>query len=427
MTGFEAKALPGIVEHRGYVQDKLSALKVGLMRIPQYNKKIGTGPKTKVVPEKRTLFLEKTTAETPVNAKKVYENAVETGRLLEKKKGMPRDVGRALLRAADFLAVSQDETQSNKITELVAEQLYRLKLGQDTTRKHIAETTNDLNALLDKYATAEEGKQAELFTQSKKMANRQLAEIKSELKELGPANLEDLKERFDINSRMKETEAWIAKFHGPSGMGRSVAASLIKGKLPPFSGRPEYSDYATAKWWEQESKALKEAADAVKKEKDTTQLRMAYLQQLKDAVDNIDRLDTDFRYANIPGFLMGKSLRTEEQEQRRTYHLNIRNVYTTIIKDIVGILRTKNVTPSKKYTQTTLIKEAVAELEEVLKAKFAHHELIMEAIKTAPSRYLHAYRMRKAAEAKLNEYTVRLEALNKKEYVLEKVGKNEKK
>ena len=426
MTGFEAKALPGIVEHRGYVQDKLSALKVGLMRIPQYNKKIGTGPKTKVVPEKRTLFLEKTTAETPVNAKKVYENAVETGRLLEKKKGMPRDVGRALLRAADFLAVSQDETQSNKITELVAEQLYRLKLGQDTTRKHIAETTNDLNALLDKYATAEEGKQAELFTQSKKMANRQLAEIKSELKELGPANLEDLKERFDINSRMKETEAWIAKFHGPSGMGRSVAASLIKGKLPPFSGRPEYSDYATAKWWEQESKALKEAADAVKKEKDTTQLRMAYLQQLKDAVDNIDRLDTDFRYANIPGFLMGKSLRTEEQEQRRTYHLNIRNVYTTIIKDIVGILRTKNVTPSKKYTQTTLIKEAVAELEEVLKAKFAHHELIMEAIKTAPSRYLHAYRMRKAAEAKLNEYTVRLEALNKKEYVLEKVGKNEK-
>jgi len=426
MTGFEAKALPGIVEHRGYVQDKLSALKVGLMRIPQYNKKIGTGPKTKVVPEKRTLFLEKTTAETPVNAKKVYENAVETGRLLEKKKGMPRDVGRALLRAADFLAASQDETQNAKVTELMAEQLYRLKLGQDTTRKHIAETTNDLNALLDKYATAEEGKQAELFTQSKKMANRQLAEIKSELKELGPANLEDLKERFDINSRMKETEAWIAKFHGPSGMGRSVAASLIKGKLPPFSGRPEYSDYATAKWWEQESKALKEAADAVKKEKDTTQLRMAYLQQLKDAVDNIDRLDTDFRYANIPGFLMGKSLRTEEQEQRRTYHLNIRNVYTTIIKDIVGILRTKNVTPSKKYTQTTLIKEAVAELEEVLKAKFAHHELIMEAIKTAPSRYLHAYRMRKAAEAKLNEYTVRLEALNKKEYVLEKVGKNEK-
>ena len=190
MTGFETTGLPGIVEHRGYVQDRLSALKVGLMRIPQYTKKIGTGPKSKTTPEKKTLFLEKTQAETPADIEKIYRSAVETSRSLEKKKGLPRDVGRTLGRAADFMAVSQDEAQTKKVAELVSEQLHRLKLGQDTTRRFIAETNDDLNALLDKYAAAEEGKQGELFVQSKKMANRQLAKIEAELAEsVGSAGL----------------------------------------------------------------------------------------------------------------------------------------------------------------------------------------------------------------------------------------------
>ena len=452
MTGFEGKALPGIVEHRGYVQDRLSSLKVGLMRVPQYTEKIGAGPKSKVVPEKRTLFLEKTKGEPVTNKEgkvvgyketekeessikrtmRILESAKSVGRSLENKRGMPRDVGRTFMRAADFISAQMqagkdaDTTQLDKILELVDEQLYRFKRGQDTTRKYIAETNDDLNALLDKYEAAEEGKQGELFMQSKKMANRQLAEIKSELDELGPvSDFKDLRERFDIKRRMKETEEWIAKFHGPSGMGRSVLASAIKTK-PNLSGRPEYSQYATAQWWKQESENLAEAMAAFEKEQSDMELRMGYLEQYKDALRQLERLDADYRYASIPGFLLGKNLRTEDQEQRRNEYLTIRSKFTTLMKDILGILQTNTVVPTRESNYAVLIKDATAELEEVLKAKFAHHELILESLKTAPARYLHAYRMRKAAEAKLSEYKLRLAQLQSKEFVGKKPVKDER-
>jgi hypothetical protein len=437
MTGFEGKALPGIVEHRGYVQDKLSSLKVGLMRVPQYTKEMGEGPKTKITPEKKTLFLEKTEEKAKPESSvkrtmRILEDAKSVGRSLENKRGMPRDVGRTFMRAADFISAQMqagkdaDTTQLDKILELVDEQLYRFKRGQDTTRKYIAETNDDLNALLDKYEAAEEGKQGELFMQSKKMANRQLDEIKSELDELGPvSDFKDLRERFDIKRRMKETEEWIAKFHGPSGMGRSVLASAIKTK-PNLSGRPEYSQYATAQWWKQESENLAEAMAAFEKEQSDMELRRGYLEQYKDALRQLERLDADYRYASIPGFLLGKNLRTEDQEQRRNEYLTIRNKFTTLMKDILGILQTKTVVPTKESNYAILIKDATAELEETLKGRFAHYELYMEAIKTAPARYLHAYRMRKAAEAKLSEYKLRLAQLQSKEFVNEPASKKER-
>jgi hypothetical protein len=437
MTGFEAKALPGIVEHRGYVQDKLSSLKVGLMRVPQYTKKMGEGPKTKVTPEKKTLFLEKTEEKAKPESDikrtmRILENAKSVGRSLENKRGMPRDVGRTLMRAVDFINAQMqagkdaDTTQLDKVLELVDEQLYRLKQGQDTTRKYIAETNDDLNELLDKYAAAEEGKQGELFMQSKKMANRQLAQIQAELEELGPVtDFKDLGERFDINRRMKETESWIAAFHGPSGMGRSVLASAIKGK-PNLSGRPEYSDFATAQWWRQESENLKKALDALEKEQSDMELRMNYVEMYKQVLDRLERLDADYRYANIPGFLLGKSLRTEDQEQRRNEYLNTRTKFTTLMKDILGVLRSTNIRPTKESNYAELIKDATAELEETLKGRFAHYELYLGAIKTAPARYLHVYRMRKAAEAKLSEYKVRLAQLQAKEFVNEPTAKNER-
>jgi hypothetical protein len=473
MTGFEAKALPGIVEHRGYVQDKLSSLKVGLMRVPQYTKEMGAGPKGKVTPEKKTLFLEKTKGEPVVNkegkvvgyketgvekdkfeiedVERAYDDALNLGRTLEKKKGLPRDVGRTLLRAVDFIAnsmvvetVPSGEFKGEKgvsftdyqisvapkdvknVVALVKEQVQRIKQGQDTTRRYVAETNNDLNELLDKYAAREESKQGDLFAQSKKMANRQLAEIKSELDELGPvSDFKDLRERFDLNRRMKETEEWIAKFHGPSGMGRAIQASAIKTK-PNLSGRPEYSEYATAQWWKQESENLAEAIAAFEKEQSDFELRMNYVEMYKDTLNQLETLDSDYRYTNIPGFLLGKSVRTEEQEQRRSEYLTTRSKFTTLLKDILGILRSTNVRPTKEGNYAILIKDATAELEEVLKAKFAHHELILESLKTAPARYLHAYRMRKAAEAKLSEYNLRLKQLEAKEFVNLPATKNER-
>jgi hypothetical protein len=471
MTGFEAKALPGIVEHRGYVQDKLSSLKVGLMRVPKYTKKMGEGPKTKVTPEKKTLFLEKTEEKAKPESDiqrtmRILENAKSVGRSLENKRGMPRDVGRTLMRSVDFINAQMqagkdaDTTQLDKVLELVDEQLYRLKQGQDTTRKYIAETNDDLNELLDKYAAAEEGKQGELFMQSKKMANRQLAQIQAELEELGPVtDFKDLGERFDINRRMKETESWIAAFHGPSGMGRSVLASAIKGK--PNLNAPEYKDYATAQWWKQESENLKKALDAFKEENEVYDERAGYIRVLKETLDQLNRLETDYRYTYLPTALKsplyekpakkkgrGKRIGTEEipianeeQQQRATELRDLREKFKSRLEEISKIVGAtvlknndreagvygvvfKNVPKLSPYAE--LIKDATIELQQVYQAQKAHHMFLMESIKTAPSRYLHAYKMRKAAEAKLSEYKVRLAQLQAKEFVNEPTAKNER-
>jgi len=68
----------------------------------------------------------------------------------------------------------------------------------------------------------------ELFTQSKRAANRQLKDIKEQIEELGRVkDLKDIGSLAELNKRLKETEEWLTQFAKPSGMGRATLASAL--------------------------------------------------------------------------------------------------------------------------------------------------------------------------------------------------------
>jgi hypothetical protein len=441
VTPGTAEKLEGVVENRGYVQDKLAQIKVGLM---QRRKQAGEGEVKRVPKEKETLFLtktgEKAAPETDVKrTTRILEDARNIGRALEKQRGLPRDIGRTLTRAADFISAQvqagkdADTTQLDNVLDLVEEQVTRVKRGQDATRKFNAETNEDLNQLLDRYEGEAEG-QRELFPSAKKQANKQLAKLKEEQAGLDEKDLSTLKDRLDVAQRIKETEQWLGEFTGPSGMGRKQLASFLR--------RP--ANQLLADKIEQQRK---ETADALAKEQEVKvamEMRMAYVKQLEFWKDYLSDLRSYYKYAYIPNqpvppakdprfntvlpfsegyqeaFAAYEALdklykekgsapyegdeNPMSQEERKQEYTILAQKARKNIKFIKQILAPTKVTVTKDSLRDEILKDTTAELEEIYKTRYAHHEAVLESIKNAPERYEHFLKMMAAAEAQVNYY-----------------------
>jgi len=454
MTGLEKSKAPQLVEHRGYVQDKLAQIKYSLMRGKFKERKPGeTGGPVKRIPKERDILLLQKTEKQPKETDqkridRLLDNALNVGSRLQNQLGLPRNafnVGRTLIRAATFVKgkVEQDtrddvdNKQIDNVLDLIDEQLYRFKLGQDVSKKYAGDVAKDINTLLDSYADVGESKQADLFTQSKKIANRQLKDIKDQIEELGRVkDLKDIGSLAELNKRLKETEEWLTQFAKPSGMGRATLASALRRPAFQYAKDP-YFYYAPDGTISEQTKTLQQAAQNAKEESELTDTFAGYVRLLKEIADELSQLNTDYRFANIPGFVRGVSVRTEEQQQRKQQYLDIRTKFIDRIKDIESIIgvkvsiyedktssiggpevyvsrKDKKLKPKSVYE--TLLTNASSELEEVLMARFAHHKAVIESIKTAPERHLHALKMRTASQAKMEEYDAKLKVLQTKEF-----------
>jgi hypothetical protein len=441
VTPGTAEKLEGVVENRGYVQDKLAQIKVGLM---QRRKQEGVGETKRVPKEKETLFLTKTAEKAAPEADvkrttRILEDARNIGRALEKQRGLPRDIGRTLSRAADFISAQvqagkdADTTQLDNVLDLVEEQVTRVKRGQDATRKFNAETNEDLNQLLDRYEGEAEG-QKELFPSAKKQANKQLAKLKEEQAGLDERDLSTLKDRLNVAQRIKETEQWLGEFAGPSGMGRKQLASFLR--------RPANELLA-----DKIKQQRKETADAFAKEQEVKvamEMRMAYVKQLEFWKDYLSDLRSYYKYAYIPNqpvppakdprfntvlpfsegyqeaFAAYEALdklykekgsapyegdeNPMSQEERKQEYTILAQKARKNIKFIKQILAPTKVTVTKDSVRDEIIKDTTAELQEIYKARYAHHEAVLESIKNAPERYEHFIKMRAAAEQQMAVY-----------------------
>lgn len=458
LTPGSEQGLEGIAEHRGYVQDKLAQIKVGLM---QRRKQPGEGTKTRIAAERKPIYLEKTTEGKPQESDvkrtmRVLEDAKNVGRALEKQRGLPRDIGVTLNRAADFISAQvqagkdADTTQLNNVLDLVEDQVNRVKRGQDKTRKFDAETNNDLNALLDRYEGGAEG-QRELFPTAKRQANKQLAKLKDLYAEFDEKDLSTLKDRLNVSKLIKETEEWLKDFSGPSGMGRAQLASYLRrpaNELLADKIAKEKEELATALQKEQELKVAME-------------IRMAYVKQLEFWTDYLSDLRSYYKYAYLPAAPIhpSKDARLQatpeavdvsklppelaervklaeggyeqavaayevldklykekasvpyegdtdpmsQEDRKQEYSALVQNARRNI-KSIKAILAPKNVAVTKDSIRDEILKETTAELEDIYKARYAQHEAALEAIKNAPERYEHALKMRVAAEQQMALY-----------------------
>ena len=446
MTGLEKSKAPQLVEHRGYVQDKLAQIKYSLMRGKFKERKPGeTGGALKRIPKERDLLTLQKTEEQPKETDqkridRLLDNAFNVGSRLQNQLGLPKnafDVGRTLIRAATFVKrkIEQDKRddvdnkQIDNVLDLVDEQLHRLTLGQDVNKKYASDVAKDINKLLDSYADVEEGAQSELFTQSKRAANRQLKDIKEQIEELGRVkDLKDIGSLAELNKRLKETEEWLTQFAKPSGMGRATLASALRRPVSQYA-KDSYFYYAPDGTISEQVKTLQQAAQNAKEENELTDTFAGYVRLLNEIANELSQLNADYRFANIPGFIRGTSVRTEEQQQRRQQYLDIRSKFIDRIKDIENIIgvkayikedkayvsrKDKKLKPKSVYE--TLLTNASSELEEVLMARYAHHKAVLESIKTAPERHLHALKMRTAAQAKMEEYDAKLKVLQAKEF-----------
>jgi hypothetical protein len=446
MTGFEKSKAPQLVEHRGYVQDKLAQIKYSLMRGKFKEKKPGeTGGPLKRIPKERDLLTLQKTEKQPKETDqkridRLLDNALNVGSRLQNQLGLPKnafDVGRTLIRASTFVKgkIEQDKRddvdnkQIDNVLDLVDEQLHRLTLGQDVNKKYAGDVAKDINKLLDSYADVEEGAQLELFTQSKRAANRQLKDINEQIEELGRVkDLKDIGFLAELNKRLKETEEWLTQFAKPSGMGRATLASALRRPASQYAKDP-YFYYAPDGTIAEQVKTLQQAAQNAKEENELTDTFAGYVRLLNEIASELSQLNADYRFANIPGFIRGTSVRTEEQQQRKQQYFDIRKKFIDRIKDIENIIgvkvyvkedkayvsrKDKKLKPKSVYE--TLLTNASSELEEVLMARYAHHKAVLESIKTAPERHLHALKMRTAAQAKMEEYDAKLKVLQAKEF-----------
>lgn len=449
-----------LTEHRGYVQDKLSQIKVGLMQRP---KQPGEGTVRRVPKEKEVLFLTKTEQErkeAPVQrTQRVLDNAKQIARKLSGQKGVAKDIGNTLTRAIDFvdaqlqLGKEADTAQIDKVVDLVSEELDLIERGRAAAGKRTLEVSEELGKTLDNYQQANnfadfQAGQRELFPESKRAAQRQLARYTEERKGKSSKELADLKDLLDVDNRIKETETWLSQFAGRSGMGRSQAASAIRslevdlsnnlrllanGETEPFLDKIE-----------RDRKAFEEAAAKAKATEDSLNERRGLLNELEYWIDYTTDLKTYFKYAYLPSAPvhpakhprfntaltfsdgMDQAIAAYEaldkmykerpdtpfegdqtplsQEERKQEFYKLLGAAKKRIKEINALLQPEKAPATKLDIEKQVLQDSTAELEETVKAAIAHHAAVLESIKNAPERIEHWLNMERIAEIKMQQY-----------------------
>jgi hypothetical protein len=92
------------------------------------------------------------------------------------------------------------------------------------------------------------------------------------------------------------------------------------------------------------------------------------------------------------------------QEDRKQEYAILAQAARRNIKIIKQALAPTKVAVTKDSLRDEILKDTTAELQEVYKARYAHHEAVLESIKNAPERYEHFIKMRAAAEQQLAIY-----------------------
>jgi hypothetical protein len=92
-------------------------------------------------------------------------------------------------------------------------------------------------------------------------------------------------------------------------MGRATLASALRRPASQYAKDP-YFYYAPDGTIAEQVKTLQQAAQNAKEENELTDTFAGYVRLLNEIASELSQLNADYRFANIPGFIRGTSVRT---------------------------------------------------------------------------------------------------------------------